>query len=152
MKRILFSGPGGATPLADVGLLVLRMTGLLLAIGHGWGKIKAPGMMAGPLEQMGMPAPYLLAWLAAIGEFGGGLLLALGLFTRFGAFLVVCVMLVAVFKVHLHDPWFMTGQGGSKEPALLYLIPALALLFTGAGRFGLDALFRRRGKTTDATD
>jgi putative oxidoreductase len=143
MKKLLFSGPGGASPVADVGLLVLRLTGLMLAIGHGWSKITNPGMMAGMLEKIGMPAPHLLAWLAAIGEFGGGLLLTLGLLTRFGAFLVVAVMSVALIQVHLHDPLFtpMTG-GGAKEPALLYLLPALTLLFTGAGRFSLDAIFR----------
>ena len=143
MKKLLFSGPGGASPVADVGLLVLRLTGLMLAVGHGFSKIRDPGMLAGGLQQMGMPAPYLLAWLAAFGEFGGGLLLALGLLTRFGAFLIVCVMTVAVTTAHLHDPVFMTGQGGAKEPALLYLLPALALLFTGAGRYSLDALLRR---------
>ena len=143
MKKVLFSGPGGASPVADFGLFVLRLTGLMLAVGHGWGKITNPGMLAGGLEHMGMPAPHLLAWLAAFGEFGGGLMLALGLFTRFGAFLVVCVMTVALTKAHLHDPVFMTGQGAAKEPALLYLLPALALLFTGSGRFGFDALFRR---------
>ena len=145
MKKILFSGPGGASPAADFGLLVLRLTGLLLALGHGWGKIQNPGAMAGMLGQMGMPAPTLLSWLAALGEFGGGILLALGLLTRFSAFLVVAVMAVALTQVHLHDPWFMTGKGGAKEPALLYLLPALALLFTGSGRFGLDALLRRGG-------
>src|ERR671939_37463 len=101
MKRLLFSGPGGASPVADFGLLVLRLTGLLLAVGHGWGKIQNPGGMAPMLGQMGMPAPTLLSWLAAIGEFGGGVLLALGLLTRFGAFLVVCVMVVALTQAHL---------------------------------------------------
>jgi putative oxidoreductase len=93
-----------------------------------------------------MPVPTLLSWLAAFGEFGGGLLLALGLLTRFGALLVITVMAVALTKVHLHDPWFTPLTGGAaKEPALLYLLPAVALLFTGAGRFSLDAVFRRPG-------
>jgi putative oxidoreductase len=151
MKRILFSGPGGASPVADVGLLVLRLTGLMLACGHGFSKIKDPGAMAPHLAAMHMPAPTLLSWLAAFGEFGGGLLLALGLFTRFGALLVVATMAVALLKVHLHHPLFtpLTPEGGpAKEPALLYLLPALALLFTGSGRFGLDALLRRPRRET----
>jgi uncharacterized membrane protein YphA (DoxX/SURF4 family) len=37
----------------------------------------------------------------------------------------------------------------SKEPALLYLVAFLALIFTGAGRYSLDALIRkRRGAST----
>src|SRR5687767_5012880 len=120
LRNLLFSGPGGASLVADFGLLVLRLTGLMLAAGHGFSKIKAPGAMAPYLANLGVPAPSLASWLAAIGEFGGGLLLALGLFTRFGAFLVVAVMTVAVMTAHLHDPLFIPkDRGPAKEVALL---------------------------------
>ena len=46
---------------------------------------------------------------------------------------IVIFGLVAVFVQHAADPF------GKKELALLYLVPALTLLFTGAGRFSLDA-------------
>ena len=40
----------------------------------------------------------------------------------------------------------------SKEPALLFLVPFLALVFTGAGRFSLDGLIWRhwRGRRANA--
>jgi uncharacterized membrane protein YphA (DoxX/SURF4 family) len=44
---------------------------------------------------------------------------------------------------------FMSGAAkswASKEPALLYLVPFLALVFTGAGRFSIDAMIRRSRK------
>ncbi len=44
LKRILFGGPFPAAWTADAGLLVLRITGLLLALGHGRGKIPPPSM------------------------------------------------------------------------------------------------------------
>ena len=47
-------------------------------------------------------------------------------------------MAVAAFVVHAGDPWTL-GAGRSKEPALLYLFPFLALALTGPGRFSLDA-------------
>lgn len=164
LKRLFVGGDGGASPLADFGILIGRAaTGLLLAFGHGLGKISNPSAMAGPLQSMGFPAPTLAAWLAAIAEFFGGLLLALGLLTRPAAFLVAATMSVAVLTAHRSDPVFMmkaettrtqkveNGQtvvvesrGGSKEMALLYLAPALMFLLTGSGRFGVDALFRRR--------
>jgi putative oxidoreductase len=162
LKRLLFGGPGGATPLADAGLLLCRgIVGLLIAFGHGLGKIQNPSGMAGHLQSMGFPAPTLASWLAAIGEFFGGLLLALGLLTRPAAFLVASTMSVAALTAHWSDPVFMmdaktvrtqkveNGQtvivesrGGSKEMALLYLAPALMFLLTGSGRYGVDALFR----------
>ena len=58
---------------------------------------------------------------------------------------------VAAFVAHGSDPWsmeeafklFAAGQAQlplSKEPALLFLIPFLALIFTGPGKFSIDAL------------
>src|SRR4051812_4572636 len=151
MKWLLFSGRGGATTAGDLGLLVLRLTGLMLALGHGLEKIPPPPIFLTDVEKMGLPAPHALAWLAALCEFSGGVLIAVGLFTRLGAVMVIAVMLTALTKVHLHDPTFATGVGAAKEPALLYLLPAVALLFTGSGRFGIDAVLRRRGAESSIT-
>ena len=150
MKWLLFSGRGGATTAGDLGLLVLRMTGLMLAWGHGWGKLPPPPMFVTNVENLGLPAPAAFAWVAGLCEFLGGLLLAAGLFTRLGAVMVIAVMVTAAFQVHLHDPMF-ARQGAAKEPALLYLLPAIALLFTGSGRFGIDAVLRRRGAQPSIT-
>jgi uncharacterized membrane protein YphA (DoxX/SURF4 family) len=65
--------------------------------------------------------------------------------------MIIAVMLTALTQVHLHDPTFMSGPGAAKEPALLYLLPAVALLFTGSGRFGIDAVLRRRGAEPSIT-
>ncbi|HET6572215.1 MAG TPA: DoxX family protein, partial [Fimbriiglobus sp.] len=78
-----------------------------------------------------------------VAEFGCALLVVLGLATRLAAAVVVFSMAVAAFVVHANDPWTM-GAGASKEPALLYLVPFLALVFTGAGRLSLDGLIRSR--------
>jgi putative oxidoreductase len=40
--------------------------------------------------------------LAGLAETGGGLLLALGLFTPFGSAVVISVMVVAIVGVHIH--------------------------------------------------
>jgi putative oxidoreductase len=82
-----------------------------------------------------------------------------GLGTRLAAAVVVVSMAVAAFVAHGGDPWTMgrayeiflageTSYPASKEPALLYLIPFLALTFTGAGRFSIDGLLasRRHGR------
>jgi putative oxidoreductase len=76
-------------------------------------------------------------------------LVLLGFCTRLAALPVVFAMGVAAFLVHGNDPLTMeegfklffakqAEMPSSKEPALLYFIPFLALVFTGPGRFSLD--------------
>ena len=88
---------------------------------------------------------------ASARAFGCAALVVLGLGTRLAALPVVFAMGVAAFVAHGSDPWtmgegaklFMSGASkswGSKEPALLFLIPFLALVFTGPGLISLDAL------------
>jgi uncharacterized membrane protein YphA (DoxX/SURF4 family) len=79
---------------------------------------------------------------AILGEFIGGILLALGLLTRPAALWIILVMGGAAFHVHLGDPLFSTG-GAAKEMALLYFAPALCFLLTGSGRTGIDRAIRK---------
>jgi uncharacterized membrane protein YphA (DoxX/SURF4 family) len=53
---------------------------------------------------------------------------------------------VAAFQIHSGTPWFLgPGVEAAKEPALLYLIPMIALIFSGAGAYSLDAgLYREK--------
>lgn len=134
----------------SIGLLILRLGigGYLLT--HGLGKLRM--LLAGNFDQMGDPiglGPVVSLILVVFAEFLCALLVMLGLATRFAAAIVVISMAVAAFVAHGSDPWtmergymlFMSGQSkswASKEPALLYLIPFLALIFTGAGRLSLD--------------
>ena len=103
---------------------------------------------------IGKPASLVLMTFA---EFFCSLAVVFGFATRLAAFAVVIGMAVAVIFVHTHDPWtmgegarlFMAGAAkswSSKEPALLYLIPFFALIFTGAGIFSVDALIGSRRK------
>jgi putative oxidoreductase len=128
----------------DIGLLILRIcAGLALAFGHGLGKVPpAEGFVNMIGENLGLPAPGLMAWLSAIAEFAGGILLALGLLTRPAALLILLNMTTAVLLAH-------AGQSfGEREKALLFAFIALQFLFSGAGRYSLDA---RIGSNTPAT-
>jgi putative oxidoreductase len=140
LREVLFGGSGGASPQADVGLMLLRgFTGLALALAHGLSKIPPQPRFVEMVGGFGLPAPELFAWASGFAELGGGLLLAFGLLTRPAALLVFANMMVAVLTAHADDPF--TG----KEKALLFGIVALMFAFVGSGRYGLDALFRRRG-------
>ncbi|HLL90878.1 MAG TPA: DoxX family protein [Tepidisphaeraceae bacterium] len=146
LKPLLFGGAGGASTFADLGLLLLRVTiGTFMAFGHGMGKLPFLGgeLPVGGVTKLGFPAPTLFAWLLALTEFVGGLLLAIGLLTRPAAFAIMFGMGVAAFVAHGNDPWFARG-GPSKEMAMLFLVPALLFVLAGAGRFSIDALFNRK--------
>lgn len=139
----------------SIGLLILRLgAGGYLAT-HGWRKVQM--VLAGSFDQFGDPIGLgsgTSLVLVMIAEFVCSLLVMIGLGTRFAAVLPVIAMAVAAFVAHGGDPWtagagaslFMSGASeswASKEPALLFLVAFLALIFTGAGRFSVDRLVGR---------
>jgi putative oxidoreductase len=143
----------------DLALLVLRLTGLYLALGHGLGKVTAlasgeSGFVAG-VERLGFPQPTVFAWAAALAELLGGLLVAFGCFTRAAAALAAVTMCVAAFARHKAHLQGLAALGlgaeteeaikswGDPEKALLYLIVLLAILLTGPGAWSVDHAFGR---------
>jgi putative oxidoreductase len=133
-------GPGTAgSPTADAGLATLRIiAGLLLALLHGIGKVPPQEGFIGWIGAMGFPAPIVFAWLAGAAEFLGGLMIAIGLFTRPAAAFVFIHFVIVVFVAHAGDPI------GDRELAILFGTIALAFAFMGPGRFSIDALIGRR--------
>jgi putative oxidoreductase len=130
----------------SLGLLILRLGIGLYLLAHGWGKLQMiiGGKFDAFMDPIGLGTGTSLV-LAGFAEFICGGLLLLGLATRLAAIPVVITMAVAAIFVHGADPWLVSNAtNGSKEPALLYLIPALALIFTGPGRFAVDAVIWRR--------
>jgi putative oxidoreductase len=126
------------SPLArDIGLLVLRVSGLFMAVAHGWGKIPPSERFISGVASMGFPAPELFAWAAGLTELVGGLLIALGLMTRPASFFLLNTMLVAAFIRHANDGF------GKQELALMYALVCVALIGAGAGRLSLDELLRK---------
>ena len=139
LKKILFGGESGLSASANLGLFLVRVfAGLSLMLAHGFGKIPPGEGLVETTGKLGFPMPEVFAWAASLAEFAGGGLLALGLFTRLSGFFIAFTMFVAVFGVHLSDPF------GKKELGLMYLVIALCFLLTGAGDWSLDAVFRKR--------
>jgi putative oxidoreductase len=132
-RNLVFGNPGGSTPGADFGLLILRwVAGLSLAFAHGMAKLPpSAGFMSG-VRHMGFPLPEVFAWAATFSEFLGGVLVALGLLTRPAALFALFTMGTAFFVRHQADAFDV------KEKALLYGAAMLTILFTGPGRFSLD--------------
>ena len=123
----------------SLGLLLLRLgTGGFLIYGHGWGKIthfaERSAKFADPIGL----GPWWSFALVVFAEVFCSIGLMLGLATRLAAIPIVIFGLVAVFVQHASGPF------DDKELALLYMVPALALLFTGPGRYSLDAWIARK--------
>lgn len=123
----------------DLGLLIFRLfVGLTMAFAHGLGKLPPSEQLIGGVSSMGFPAPIVFAWAAALAEFVGGVLIAGGLFARHASLFLGFTMAVAAFVAHSADPFNV------KEMALLYLASCVLLFFTGAGRFSLDSMIRKK--------
>ena len=114
----------------------------IVAVLHGWPKMKDLGAFIERIGRMGVPIPSVFGTAVALAEFLGGLALILGLFTRYGAFSFACVMAVAVFKIHLPNG-FDSGGNGYEYPLVL-LVAAISLILSGAGPVSLDRVFGRK--------
>ncbi|HXZ33039.1 MAG TPA: DoxX family protein [Terriglobales bacterium] len=127
--------------LQPIALVALRLVLGVVMIGHGYGKVFHDGLAQHVHRVASLGLPGWLAYPSAFTEFFGGILLILGVFTRFVSLLVLTDMLVAIWKVHWKNGMF--AKGGYEFPLTLATI-AFALIFFGAGPIALDAIF---GKT-----
>ena len=139
MKPWIIDGRAVGTQAVDAGLAALRVVAfLLLVFLHGMGKVPPQEGFVGMVGGLGFPAPETFAWLAAIAEFGGGILLVMGLLTRPAALLVFVHFLIVIFVAHAGDAL------GDRELPILFAATALLFLLTGPGRYSVDHLIGRR--------
>ena len=140
---------GTVTSLPAYGPAVLRLALGAIFVAHGaqklfgiWGGAGLAGT-AGGFSQMGLQPAYALATLAGVVEFGGGILLLLGAFTVPSAILLTLTMLVAMWKVHLANGFFLNwthtpGQGHGYEYSLSLIGGLVCLALTGPGALSID--------------
>ena len=87
-----------------------------MVTGHGW--------------------PAWMAWGVLVGEVLAPVLIVLGFLTRLAALVVAVTMAVAIYLAFGTDAFSLTEHGGlAVELNLLYLFGALALFFSGGGRY-----------------
>jgi putative oxidoreductase len=129
----------------------IRLALGVIFVAHGAQKVLGyfggKGLVAFIAGQAPLGLKPAWAWLgaAALAELIGGLLLVLGLMTRLGAFLIACVMVVAMAGVHWSRGFFL--QSGGIEYTVALLAMALGLLISGGGMVSMDgALMNGRGR------
>jgi len=130
-------------PKLHLGLLLLRIGLGIMFVLHGWPKLAGgPERWAGvggAMSNYGITfAPTFWGFLAAVSEFGGGILLLLGLFFRPASIFLFFTMLVAA-TMHLQKGDAFSDYSHAIELAIVFF----SLYFTGPGRYSLDYKFGR---------
>jgi putative oxidoreductase len=124
-----------STRYTEITYALMRVMMGLLFSAHGAQKLL--GAFGGKVD-----TSNTLIMVAGVIELVGGLLIAVGLFTRVAAFLASGEMAVAYFMVHAPGGfWPIVNKG---EPAVVYCFIFLFIAATGGGRYSLDAALRRR--------
>lgn len=130
--------------------LVLRVVVGIIFIAHGYPKLFkkefGPKGFSMFLRNLNIPQPTFFAYVVGISEFFGGILLIAGLLTRLAAFLIMCIMVVAMWKVKFKTGLLAKSMeggwvGGYELDLALWAI-ATALVVSGGGVFSLDQLLR----------
>jgi len=127
--------------LQSIGLAVLRISVGGMMLTHGWPKLgrlmETPDRFADPIGL----GPEISLGLTVLAEFVCSVLIMAGAATRYACAPLLVTMLVAAFIVHGDDPF------NDKELALLYAAGTLTLIFTGPGRYSLDAYWKSKPVT-----
>jgi putative oxidoreductase len=120
----------GAAPLA------VRITVGVVFMGTGWTKLHNLPAITKNFAALGIPAPEILTPFVSGVEFVGGLLLLLGLLTRFAAVPLMIVMVVAIIAAKRADIDSLETLLGFEEVSYFVMFAWLAI--AGPGPVSLD--------------
>ncbi len=100
--------------------------------------------------------PVEVSWfMATWAEILGGLCLLFGLFTRFWAFSLIIVSIMAISDMHWPDSWdnlselwkgyAIINKGfGNYRVQLLFIAMLIPLVFSGAGKLSIDSILAKK--------
>ncbi|MRX33726.1 DoxX family membrane protein [Aminobacter sp. MDW-2] len=125
--------------LHDSAETVLRVVAGAALVTHGLGKISDPFGAAGMVEGLGFYPGAFWSLLLSCTEFFGGILIAIGLFTRPASFAAMFVLLVTVW---FH--WVTMNQGyQGAEKSIIWAAIFLFFVIRGGNRHSVDARLSR---------
>lgn len=124
---------------AQWALTITRVMLGIVFIAHGSQKVLGafggPGLPGFVAWTTKLGIPFYLGYLAAFGEFVGGILLLLGVYAELGALMVMPVMLGAVLLVHWANGFFIQNNGF--EYTLSLFVFLLAIVIGGPGHLAI---------------
>jgi putative oxidoreductase len=123
-----------AGSIEQIGATVLRIALGIIYVMHAYLAlfVFGPAGTAAYQRNIGLPFPELGVWYLIAAHGLGGIMLILGVFTRWAALANVPIMFVALLLVHLKQGFFMTKDGGY-EYVFLLLAATIAQVFLGGG-------------------
>ncbi len=132
---------------APAAVVLVRLIVGAVFLSEGIQKFLFPADLGvGRFARIGLPAPDLLAPLVGAFEVSCGLLVLLGLLTRFAALPLIIVILVAITttKVPLLASKGFWPMAHEARTDWCMLLGGLYLLIVGAGAWSADAVLARR--------
>lgn len=129
---------------APYGITLLRISLGVLFLAHSLLKVfvfTLPGT-AGFFASVGLPG--FMAYVVTPMEAIGGVMLIVGLYTRWVALVLFPILLVATVKVHGASGWLFTNEGGGWEFPAFFAIATVVQFLLGDGAFSLTARLKRR--------
>ena len=140
-SRLIVPSLGGLyAALHESAETILRVAAGALLVTHGYGKILNPFGASGMVESLGFYPGVFWSPLLAATEFFGGILIAIGLFTRPAAF---AAMIVLAVTVYFHG--IVQGEGlGGAEKSILWTLILFFFVIRGANSHSVDAKLGRQ--------
>ncbi len=122
----------------DLGLLIIRLSIGILMLLHGIAKLShGVGFIEQTVVDSGLPS--FIAYGVYVGEIIAPLFIIVGYGTRIASAIFAFNMIVAVTLAHAGDIFSLSQTGGwTIELQALYFFAALALVFTGGGKYSLS--------------
>lgn len=127
--------------LKGITLMLARIVMGLIMVTHGWHRWQNEGITAEAniLEHAGIPNPGLMVWLLIGFEVIGGIFLIFGLATPVIGLGLMVLNIGIILTLRSHT--FYVHNSGWEYNAVMTIV-GLMLMTHGAGRIGLDNLFR----------
>ncbi len=117
----------------DVAPLLLRIGVGLIFIHAGWGKLTGIEGTQQFFGGIGIPMAGIMAWVVAVVEFVGGIMVLVGFKIQLPALLLAFIMVVAIITTKLGGEDVFRAM----RLDLLLLLTSLSLVISGSGKYGL---------------
>ena len=127
---------------SHISTLFLRLAVSMIFTYHGYLKLfgpNAPMKLVNRYVELGVPLPGLSAYLVGGAEFFCGLLIGLGMLTRWASLILIGTMLFVIFVVFRGETYL------HMEQSVQLLILVVGTLFSGSGSFSFENLVKKHG-------
>lgn len=129
---------------APYAITLLRVSLGILFLAHGLLKVVTFTLPGTAQFFVSVGLPGFMAYVVTPVEIVGGLLLILGVYTRWVALALFPILLVATFKVHGGSGWLFTNEGGGWEFPAFFAVATIVQFLLGDGAYAMNHPFTKR--------